>query len=130
MEYAIPRQYCGEALQRIRSMIDAKGHLISFPVEVRFTAKDDIALSTASGRDSAYIAVHMYKGMAYEPYFRDVADIMSDYEGRPHWGKMHFLADVELSKLYPRWNEFIAAREKIDPHRTFANAYTEQVFGK
>jgi L-gulonolactone oxidase len=111
-------------------MIDAKGHLISFPVEVRFTAKDDIALSTASGRDSAYIAVHMYKGMAYEPYFRDVADIMSDYEGRPHWGKMHFLADVELSKLYPRWNEFIAAREKIDPHRTFANAYTEQVFGK
>ena len=130
MEYAIPRQYCGEVLQRIRSMIDDKGHLISFPVEVRFTAKDDIALSTASGRDSAYIAVHMYKGMAYEPYFRDVANIMSDYEGRPHWGKMHFLNDSELSKLYPRWNEFIAAREKIDPHRTFANAYTEQVFGK
>jgi L-gulonolactone oxidase len=130
MEYAIPRQYCGEALQRIRSMIGDKGHLISFPVEVRFTAKDDIALSTASGRDSAYIAVHMYKGMAYEPYFRDVANIMSDYEGRPHWGKMHFLNDDELSKLYPHWNEFITARETLDPHRTFANAYTEQVFGK
>ena len=130
MEYAIPRQYCGEALQRIRSMIDAKGHLISFPVEVRFTAKDDIALSTASGRDSAYIAVHMFKGMAYEAYFRDVANIMSDYEGRPHWGKMHFLNDNDLSQLYPRWNEFIAARETLDPHRTFANAYTEQVFGK
>ena len=130
MEYAIPRQYCGEALQRIRSMVDAKGHLISFPVEVRFTAKDDIALSTASGRDSAYIAVHMYKGMAYEPYFRDVADIMSDYEGRPHWGKMHFLNNNDLSKLYPRWNEFITARETLDPSRTFSNAYTEQVFGK
>ena len=130
MEYAIPRQYCGEALQRIRSMIDDKGHLISFPVEVRFTAKDNIALSTASGRDSAYIAVHMYKGMTYEPYFRDVANIMSDYEGRPHWGKMHFLKDTDLSQLYPRWNEFISARETLDPHRTFANAYTEQVFGK
>ena len=130
MEYAIPRQYCGEALQRIRSMIDAKGHLISFPVEVRFTAKDNIALSTASGRDSAYIAVHMYKGMTYEPYFRDVANIMSDYEGRPHWGKMHFLKDNDLSHLYPRWNEFISARETLDPHRTFANAYTNQVFGK
>ena len=130
MEYAIPRQYCGEALQRIRSMIDDKGHLISFPVEVRFTAKDNIALSTASGRDSAYIAVHMYKGMAYEPYFRDVADIMSDYEGRPHWGKMHFLNANELSKLYPKWDEFLVAREQLDPSRTFANAYTEQVFGK
>jgi L-gulonolactone oxidase len=130
MEYAIPRQYCGEALQRIRSMIDAKGHLISFPVEVRFTAKDNIALSTASGLDTAYIAVHMYKGMTYEPYFRDVANIMSDYEGRPHWGKMHFLKDNDLSHLYPRWNEFISARETLDPHRTFANAYTNQVFGK
>ena len=130
MEYAIPRQYCGEALQRIRSMIDDKGHLISFPVEVRFTAKDDIALSTASGRDSAYIAVHMYKGMPYEPYFRDVANIMSDYEGRPHWGKMHFLKDNDLSMLYPRWNEFIEVRENLDPFRTFSNPYTEQVFGK
>jgi L-gulonolactone oxidase len=130
MEYAIPRQYCGEALQRIRKMIDDKGYLISFPVEVRFTAKDDIALSTASGRDSAYIAVHMYKGMDYEPYFRDVANIMSDYEGRPHWGKMHFLNHNELSKLYPRWNDFIVARETLDPHRTFANTYTNQVFGE
>ena len=130
MEYAIPRQHCGEALQRIRSMIDEKGHKVSFPVEVRFTAKDDIALSTASGRDSAYIAVHMYKGMAYESYFRDVAKIMSDYEGRPHWGKMHFLNRNELSKLYPKWNEFLSARDQLDPSRTFANAYTEQVFGK
>ena len=130
MEYAIPREFCGEALQRIRKMIDDKGHLVSFPVEVRFTAKDDIALSTASGRDSAYIAVHMYKGMAYELYFRDVADIMSDYEGRPHWGKMHFLTQNELSKLYPKWDEFLAARDQLDPSRTFANAYTEQVLGK
>jgi L-gulonolactone oxidase len=130
MEYAIPREFCGEALQRIRKMIDDKGHLVSFPVEVRFTAKDDIALSTASGRDSAYIAVHMYKGMAYEAYFRDVANIMSDYEGRPHWGKMHFLNNNELSKLYPQWNEFLTARDALDPNRTFTNAYTEQVFGK
>ena len=130
MEYAIPRQHCGEALQRIRSMIDTKGHKVSFPVEVRFTAKDDIALSTASGRDSAYIAVHMYKGMAYEAYFRDVANIMSDYEGRPHWGKMHFLTQNELSKLYPKWNEFLSTRDQLDPSRTFSNSYTEQVFGK
>ena len=130
MEYAIPRQFCGEALQRIRTMIDDKGHKVSFPVEVRFTASDDIALSTASGRDSAYIAVHMYKGMAYESYFRDVANIMSDYEGRPHWGKMHFLTQNELSKLYPKWNEFLSTRDQLDPSRTFANAYTEQVFGK
>ncbi len=111
-------------------MIDEKGHLVSFPVEVRFTASDNIALSTASGRETAYIAVHMYKGMEYEPYFRDVADIMSDYEGRPHWGKMHFLNVQQLSNLYPRWNDFLSARDLLDPHRIFANSYTNQVFGK
>ncbi|MEY3617887.1 MAG: hypothetical protein RL726_585 [Actinomycetota bacterium] len=129
MEYAIPREACGEALQRVRRMIDDRGHMVSFPVEVRFTAPDDVPLSTASGRPSAYIAVHMYKGTPFEPYFRDVAAIMADYDGRPHWGKMHFLGADELSRLYPQWDAFQQARQRIDPMRTFANAYTARVLG-
>ena len=129
MEYAIPIENCGEALQRIRRMIDDKGHKISFPVEVRFTNSDNIALSTASNRETAYIAVHMYKGMPFESYFRDVADIMADYQGRPHWGKMHYLAAEQLAGLYPRFEEFLQVRDRLDPDRTFANEYTKQVFG-
>jgi len=129
MEYALPRANCAEALNRIRQMIDERGYLVSFPVEVRFTAPDDIPLSTAHGRESAYIAVHMYKGMEFEPYFRDVAAIMADYDGRPHWGKMHYLGANELSALYPRWNDFLKARDRLDPQRTFANDYTRQIFG-
>ena len=37
--------------------------------------KDDIWLSPAYGRDSAYIAVHMYKGMKYAAYFGEVEKI-------------------------------------------------------
>lgn len=129
MEYAIPREACGEALQRVRRMIDDRGHMVSFPVEVRFTAPDDVPLSTASGRPSAYIAVHMYKGTPFEAYFRDVAAIMADYDGRPHWGKMHFLGADELSRLYPQWEAFQQARQRIDPMRTFANDYTARVLG-
>ena len=130
MEYAIPREHCAEVLRRIKNMIESKGHLVSFPVEVRFTAADDIPLSTASGRETAYIAVHMYKGMDHTEYFRDVSEIMADYLGRPHWGKMHDLSADELSKLYPRWDEFLAARSQLDPTRTFANSYTHRVFGE
>ena len=54
---------------------------------------------------------------------------MSDYQGRPHWGKMHSLTHRELSQLYPQWNDFLAVRDKLDPQRTFANSYTTQVFG-
>jgi L-gulonolactone oxidase len=110
-------------------MIDNKGYLLNFPVEVRFTAPDDVALSTSFGRASAYIAVHVFKGMDYQPFFRDVEDIMRKYESRPHWGKIHHREAAELATLYPKFDEFIQLRNTLDPQRTFANRYTERVFG-
>ena len=129
MEYSIPRDACAEALGRVKRMIDARGFLVSFPVEVRFTAGDDATLSTAHGRESAYIAVHMFKGTPFEDYFREVEAIMADYSGRPHWGKMHFLDAERLAGLYPEWDEFQAVRRDLDPHGVFANRYTERIFG-
>jgi FAD-linked oxidoreductase len=129
MEYAIPREACRDALNDVRRMIDARGYRVNFPIEVRFTAADDALLSTAHGRPSAYIAVHMYKGMEFEPYFRSVAEIMGRYGGRPHWGKMHWLGVDELSALYPRWDEFIRIRRELDPAGIFENGYVRRVFG-
>ena len=130
MEHALPVEALVPALKEIRAMVDRKGYLLNFPVEVRFTKGDDVPLSTAYGRDSAYIAVHVYKGMECEPFFRDVEDILRAYDARPHWGKMHYREADELSKLYPRWDEFIALRNQLDPQRTFSNAYSDTVFGK
>jgi FAD-linked oxidoreductase len=130
MEHALPVEALVPALREIRAMVDRKGYLLNFPVEVRFTKGDDVPLSTAYGRDSAYIAVHVYKGMECEPFFRDVEDILRAYDARPHWGKMHYREAEELSKLYPRWDEFIALRNQLDPQRTFSNAYSDTVFGK
>lgn len=132
MEYSIPREHCAEALSCVRAVIDRRGHMVSFPVEVRFTAADDIPLSTAHGRPSAYIAVHMYKGTPWpdvERYFRDVEEIMVGFGGRPHWGKMHFRSAADLAPMYPRWDEFLSARDRFDPERVFANDYLHQVFG-
>ena len=130
MEHALPVEALVPALKEIRAMVDRKGYLLNFPVEVRFTKGDDVPLSTAYGRDSAYIAVHVYKCMECEPFFRDVEDILRAYDARPHWGKMHYRDADELSKLYPRWDEFIALRNQLDPQRTFSNAYSDTVFGK
>ena len=129
MEYGIPREACTAALNDIRKMIEVRNYRISFPIEVRFTAADDALLSTAHGRESAYIAVHMYKGMEFEPYFRSVAEIMAEYAGRPHWGKMHWLGCNDLEALYPRWTDFLAVRKQLDPEGLFENGYVRQVFG-
>ena len=130
MEYAIPREACEEALNRVRRMVKDSGFFLNFPVEVRFTAPDEIPLSTASNRESAYIAVHIYKGMNYVPYFREVESIMNSYQGRPHWGKLHFQDAKSLAPRYPQWYVFQNVRNLVDPNRTFANRYTETVLGK
>ncbi|MFZ9358336.1 MAG: D-arabinono-1,4-lactone oxidase [Ilumatobacteraceae bacterium] len=130
MEYAIPREACEEALNRVRRMVKDSGFFLNFPVEVRFTAPDEIPLSTASNRESAYIAVHIYKGMNYVPYFKEVESIMNSYQGRPHWGKLHFQDANSLAPRYPQWDVFQKVRNMVDPTRTFANRYTETVLGK
>ena len=129
MEYAVPREALPDALQRVRGLVDRLGMQLSFPVEVRVVRGDDIPLSTAHGRDTGYIAVHVYKGTPYDAYFQGVEAIMDDYDGRPHWGKMHFQRAETLAPRYPRWHDFQAMRDRLDPQRRFSNPYLERVLG-
>lgn len=128
-EWAIPVDAVPEALRRVRGLVEQIGLSISFPVEVRATAADDIPLSTAGGRDTGYIACHVYQGVAYDQYFQGVERIMADYGGRPHWGKMHFLDAERLATRYPRWDDFQAMRSRLDPDRRFTNPYLDRVLG-
>lgn len=129
MEYSIPRAELPDALRRLVEMVDREGFKVSFPVEVRVTGADDVALSTSYGRESAYVAVHMYKGMPYEPYFRKVEEILAPLEGRPHWGKLHFLDASVLRSRYPLFDEFRALRDRLDPEQRFMNKYASRVLG-
>ncbi|MFE7099521.1 D-arabinono-1,4-lactone oxidase [Streptomyces erythrochromogenes] len=129
MEYALPRGAVVEALRELRAMVDRSGLRISFPVEVRTAPADDIALSTASGRDTAYIAVHMYKGTPYQAYFTAAEHIFTAHGGRPHWGKVHTRDAAYFSRVYPRFGEFTALRDRLDPDRVFGNDYLRRVLG-
>ena len=128
-EYAIPREHLAEALGEIRALFDRKDWRISFPIEVRVTPADELWLSTASGRASAYIAFHVYHASPHEHYFRETEAIMTAVGGRPHWGKMHTRDAGYLSGVYPRFDDFVALRDKLDPDRRFGNAYLRQVLG-
>jgi L-gulono-1,4-lactone dehydrogenase len=129
MEYALPRAHTPLAVQRVMELVEREGFDVPFPIEVRAVAGDDALLSTASARDSGFVAVHMYRGMAWEPYFRAVAAIMDDLDGRPHWGKRHFHTAETLRPRYPRWDRFQAVRARLDPNGLFANRWTERVLG-
>ncbi|MFF0269699.1 D-arabinono-1,4-lactone oxidase [Kribbella sp. NPDC004536] len=128
-EYAVPREHVVDVVRRLRAWIDASGSRIPFPIEVRVAAPDDIWLSTASGRETAYIAIHQYHRLPHEEYFRAFESIVGDYDGRPHWGKLHTLTADDLRARYPHFDDFLAVRDRLDPARVFQNAYTRQVFG-
>ena len=130
MEYGIPAEAALEAFNRVRTFLKQSGLVPIFPVEVRFTKGDDIPLSTASGRDSCYIAVHVFEGMQYQQYFEAVEDIMNDYGGRPHWGKLHFQTAETLAPRYPQWDEFQRIRALLDQEGRFSNPYLDRVLGR
>lgn len=130
MEYAIPREALKDTLQEFMTVANRKDLAVQFPIEVRFAAADDVWLSTAHERESAYIAVHQYQHSQYREYFEAAESIFRAVGGRPHWGKMHTLEHSDLDKLYPQLGEFTSLRSHYDPKGTFANFYTNQVFGK
>ncbi len=129
MEYALPREAIPEALRELRQLIEDRGWRISFPVEVRAAAADELWLSTASGRQSGYIAVHRYFREDHHEYFRAVEQIMRGHAGRPHWGKIHYQDAESLDRLYPHHKDFVALRNRLDPDRVFSNEYLVHVLG-
>jgi len=129
MEYAVPRAALPDAFAGLRKAVERHGRAVTFPVEVRVAAADDIPLSTASGRDSAYLAVHVHRGEPHEAYFGAVEAVLRDLDGRPHWGKLHTRAAADLRPAYPGFDAFVALRDRLDPERRFGNAYLERVLG-
>ena len=128
-EYAIPFDALPQALREVRGLIERNGWRISFPVEIRAAAADENWMSTAHGRPSAYLAVHRYVRDDPTEYFRAFDAIMRTYDGRPHWGKMHFRTADDLRPAYPRFDDFLAVRDELDPDRRFANRYLDRVLG-
>jgi FAD/FMN-containing dehydrogenase len=110
-------------------VIRDKEYRVSFPIEVCVAAADQLTLSTATGRETGYVAVHRYVGDRADDYFTDVEAVMVGYEGRPHWGKMHTRDAGYLRTVYPRFDEFVTFRDHCDPDRVFANDYLNRVLG-
>jgi len=129
MEYGVPRRHGPEAARRVIEWVRANRYPVFFPIEMRLTAGDDAFLSPSHERDTVYVAVHQYRGMEWRPYFEAVEAIMDEYGGRPHWGKRHFQTAGTLAGRYPRWSDFQAARDELDPGRVFSNGYAARVFG-
>lgn len=128
-EYAVPRDDLTDVLAEIRKLFARRDWRISFPIEVRVAPPDELWLSTGYGRETAYIAVHVFHASDHREYFRDVEKVMTAAAGRPHWGKLHTRDAAYFAEAYPRFADFLAVRDRLDPARLFRNPYLDRVLG-
>jgi L-gulono-1,4-lactone dehydrogenase len=129
MEYAVPRAALEHVLAEAQRWLDRSGETVAFPVEVRVAARDDVWLSTGHERDNVYLAFHQHVARDHTAYFAAVEAVLRDADGRPHWGKLHTLDADNLAKRYPRFEDFLAVRDRLDPDRRFTNDHLDRVLG-
>lgn len=129
MEYSVNAEHMGAVIKDIQYVLMKRKFTVHFPIECRYVKQDDIWLSPSYQRESAYIAVHMYKGMKFKEYFDAVEEVFQHYDGRPHWGKMHTMTTKQIITAYPRLHDFLHVREELDPSGLFLNDYVRQLFG-
>ena len=127
--YAFDRWDTEEALERIRTFITWEQMPVNFVTEVRFVAGDDMWLSPAHGRDSCQLGTYIGENAQWRPHFEGVEDIALQMGARPHWGKTFFAGREQLRRLYPHFDDFLAARDRLDPDRIFENDFTRRVLG-
>lgn len=128
-EFAMPREALPHVLAELATWFGAGHEHISFPIEVRFTAADDVWMSTGHERDNCYVAVQQYWRSDYSAYFAAAQDIFTAHEGRPHWGKIHTLDASYVGERFSRFDDFVAIRDQLDPSRMFTNPYLDRVLG-
>ncbi|WP_375389450.1 D-arabinono-1,4-lactone oxidase [uncultured Amnibacterium sp.] len=129
-EWAVPLEQLPQAFDAFRTALRRSRLRISFPVEVRAAAADGSAwLSTSFGRPTGYIAVHCYARDVQRDYFRLAERVFRGYDGRPHWGKLHTRDAADLRGRYPRFDDFLAVRRRLDPGGLLRNPHLDRVLG-
>ena len=128
-EWSVPLDSLVPAVREINAFARTLGKPVTFPIEVRCAAADDIPLSTANGSDRGYIAAHVFWGSPLVEYFSGLWSFVREFDGRPHWGKLHAETAETLDPRYPEWDHFQSARRRADPVGRFTNSYLDRVLG-
>lgn len=128
MEYAVPGARGAEAISAIVERLRKERIATAFPFEFRFVQGDDVWLSPFHARDSVTISVHQYATMDQTRLFSACEEVFRGLGGRPHWGKQHSLAAPELAQIYPKFQDFQAARRRADPRGRMLTPYMRELF--
>ena len=128
-EYLVPRARAIDALAAMRRLQPRLGGRLRV-AELRTVAADDLWLSGAHGTD--VVGFHL-TWVLDEPGVYAVLPLIEaellPLGARPHWGKCFTATACDIAPLYPRLADFRDLRQRVDPQRTFGNAWLDRVIG-
>ncbi len=119
MEYSVPAEHGPACFNEVRAMILRDFPDLEWPLEYRTVRSDDIWISAAGGRETVTISAHQDIGLDDRDLFEACEAIFRRYEGRPHWGKVHYQSGEDLAGLYPRYRDWWRIRDEHDPDGVF-----------
>ncbi|WP_349426093.1 D-arabinono-1,4-lactone oxidase [Microbacterium sp. LWS13-1.2] len=128
-EFLVPRRNAVAAIATMRDLAGRVAPLLQV-CELRTVARDDLWLSPAYGTD--VLGIHFTwkpDQPGVELLLPLIEQALEPLDARPHWGKLFTLhgAEERMPRLYPRWNDFVALRERLDPRGVFRNDYLTQL---
>jgi FAD/FMN-containing dehydrogenase len=128
LEYFVPLDKGPDAIRAMRELMLRSLPDSVYPLEIRTVGPDDAFLSPNYRTATTVISVSGTPGTDYWGYLRSVDALLADFDARVHWGKLHFLTPERLHALYPRADEFIAIRRRLDPEGMFLNDHLRPLF--
>jgi FAD/FMN-containing dehydrogenase len=128
LEYFVRLEKGPDALRAMRELMLRSLPQAIYPMEVRTVGPDDAYLSPNYQTANTVISVSGQPGTDYWDYLRSVDALLSEFDARVHWGKLHFLTPERLHALYPRAQDFIDIRRELDPDGAFLNPHLRELF--
>lgn len=135
LEWAIDSSQTDACLREMRIWLDQEaadhdGLRLHFPIEIRWSAADDIWLSPSYGRETTWIGVVSYRPyglpVPYRKFHEKFAALLAAHGGRPHWAKQHTLRPKDVEALYPQFQEYKQVLKRVDPNGIMRSEYVRR----
>lgn len=129
MEYAVRAERAAEVMRATRRLMLDRYPEREHPLFFRFAAGDDAYLSPFAGQDSITVSVGAWPDSGEDAFFDAVHHLLlTDFDARPHWGKVYRHNRRDVERLFPELGQFAAVRAEFDPHDLFLNAHLRALF--
>ncbi|KAJ7128136.1 D-arabinono-1,4-lactone oxidase-domain-containing protein [Mycena crocata] len=134
-EWALPAARARACLGELAAWLEGErgregGERPHFPIEVRWSAGDDLWLSPSNGGETCWVGIVQFKPYnlptRYRVLFAAFERILTKHGGRPHWAKAHHLDARTVRRLYPDFGKFLRVVQAVDPQGVFRNEYIER----